>query len=215
MAKEKPISILKASILLGVSHTAVQKAVDAGRLTQSVVMVNKKPKILASRVVDEWLANTNGVRMDANGGNSMAQRAEKIKKTIKAVAPKPQREPKPKPIPAEPVDDEEEEETGEDDAEPGKKRGSTLNDARTMREVFAAKREKIEYEKINGELVYVQAVRDNAFKIARAVREGLLNIPERMATTLAAESNAHAIHTLLTDEINKVLEELSHANGRI
>ncbi len=60
-----------------------------------------------------------------------------------------------------------------------------------------------------GKYVDADEVKVAAFNKARIVRDGLLNIPGRMASLLAAESNEHKVHELLAHEIRAVLEELS------
>lgn len=59
MAKTKPLSFLAYAKRRGVSSEAVRKAHSDGRLRESVVMVNGKPKIRDPEVADrEWDANT-------------------------------------------------------------------------------------------------------------------------------------------------------------
>ncbi len=52
-----------------------------------------------------------------------------------------------------------------------------------------------------------------AFTRGRTVRDNLLNIPDRLAATLAAETDVDRVHHLLSVEIRKALEELAGANG--
>ncbi len=47
----------------------------------------------------------------------------------------------------------------------------------------------------------------------RSVRDGMLNLPDRLAAVLAAEHDATRVHTLLTTEIRTVLVELSDADS--
>ncbi|MFM7621490.1 MAG: hypothetical protein ACKO57_00730, partial [Alphaproteobacteria bacterium] len=56
-------------------------------------------------------------------------------------------------------------------------------------------------------------VRIAAFRRARIVRDGMLNLPDRLAAVLAAEHDATKVHTLLTTEIRTVLVELSDADS--
>jgi phage terminase Nu1 subunit (DNA packaging protein) len=56
---EKPLSLRKYALHRGVSHTAVQRAIESGRLSGSVVAVNGVPKIRNLATADaEWHANT-------------------------------------------------------------------------------------------------------------------------------------------------------------
>jgi hypothetical protein len=66
-----------------------------------------------------------------------------------------------------------------------------------------------------GKYVDADEVKVAAFNRARIVRDGLLNIPDRMASLLAAESNEHKVHELLTQEIRTALEELTGGAERI
>jgi hypothetical protein len=52
-----------------------------------------------------------------------------------------------------------------------------------------------------------------AFTKGRTARDNLLNIPDRLAAQLAAESDADKVHQILTGEIRKALDELAGANG--
>ena len=58
-------------------------------------------------------------------------------------------------------------------------------------------------------LVDADEMKAVAFNKARVVRDGLLNIPDRIAAVLAAETDPRKVHQILTAEIRTVLEELS------
>lgn len=60
------------------------------------------------------------------------------------------------------------------------------------------------------ELVNAESVREAAFNTGRIIRDGMLNIPDRVSSVIAsAGSDEHKIHEILTKEIRLVLEELS------
>lgn len=61
-----------------------------------------------------------------------------------------------------------------------------------------------------GELVPLEEVRNIFFSKARVVRDGILNIPDRISSLLATVNDASKIHEILTHEFRVVLEELSH-----
>ena len=42
-------------------------------------------------------------------------------------------------------------------------------------------------------------------------RDGMLNIPDRLAAVLAAETEPARVHQLLTDEIRHALQEFANA----
>ena len=62
----------------------------------------------------------------------------------------------------------------------------------------------------SGELVNADQIKEAAFNKARVVRDGMLNIPDRVASILASIDDEHQIHEILTREIRLVLEELSN-----
>ncbi len=84
--------------------------------------------------------------------------------------------------------------------------------ARAIRESYLARLAKIEFEEKTGKLVSRDEVQVAAFTRARTIRDNLLNIPDRLAATLAAEADADRVHQLLSAEIRQALEELSGGN---
>lgn len=81
--------------------------------------------------------------------------------------------------------------------------------AKAVRETLTAKILQLEYEEKIGKLVNADEVKVAWFNLARSVRDSLLNIPDRLAGELAAESNEFKVHQTLQKEIHKVLEVLS------
>ena len=65
-----------------------------------------------------------------------------------------------------------------------------------------------------GRYVDAEDVKAAAFNKARVVRDGLLNIPDRLSAVLAAETNAAGIHEILSAEIRAALEELTGGSKR-
>jgi len=86
----------------------------------------------------------------------------------------------------------------------------TLAASKAKREAFMAELARLEYEQKAGSLVPIEDVKKQAFKMARIVRDSLLNIPDRLAAELAAETNQFRVHTRLTEELRKALEELGN-----
>ncbi len=85
--------------------------------------------------------------------------------------------------------------------------------ARAIRESYLARLAKIEFEERTAKLVSRDEVQVAAFTNGRTVRDNLLNIPDRLAATLAAETDADRVHHLLSAEIRKALEELADAHS--
>lgn len=86
-----------------------------------------------------------------------------------------------------------------------------LNESRARREHYQAELAKLEVDHRRSELVAADAVKKEAFSVAKTVREALINIPDRVANLLAAETDATAIHMALTQEITQALEGLANA----
>jgi hypothetical protein len=60
-----------------------------------------------------------------------------------------------------------------------------------------------------GQLISAEKVRHAMFAKGRIIRDGILNIPDRVSSLLATINDASQIHEILTKELKEVLEELS------
>ena len=87
--------------------------------------------------------------------------------------------------------------------------GTTFAQARTADMVFRAKLRKLEHDVRIGKLIPKDEVHVSAFNKVRTVRDRLLNIPDRVAAMLAAETDPVRVHQMLSEEIRKALIELS------
>ncbi len=85
--------------------------------------------------------------------------------------------------------------------------------ARAVRENYLARLAKIEFEEKTAKLISRDEVQVAAFTKGRTARDNLLNIPDRLAATLAAETDADKVHQILTGEIRKALDELAGADS--
>lgn len=85
--------------------------------------------------------------------------------------------------------------------------------ARAVRENYNARLAKLEYEERLGKLVNRDEVTVAAFNRFRTFRDGMLNIPDRVAAMLAAETDAAKVHANLTTEIRKALLEFADAQN--
>jgi len=95
------------------------------------------------------------------------------------------------------------------DAEEPRGSDGLLLASRARREHFLSKQAQLDYLRQIGELVSVAEVREVALRRYRALRDKFLNIPERVASVIAAEADPGRCHKLLTDEIKRVLSELA------
>lgn len=97
---------------------------------------------------------------------------------------------------------------GIDSGSPGGGGAPTIADSRARKEAADAELAELKLEREKGRLVDAEEVKKTAFKVARAVRDQMLNIPDRVAAELAAETDVFKINKRLTDEIRKALELL-------
>jgi hypothetical protein len=82
------------------------------------------------------------------------------------------------------------------------------NTSRAKREAYNAELARLEVEEKQGQLVAADDVKKTAFAVARQVRDGMLNIPDRVSAELAAMTDQFEIHRRLTLEIRKALESV-------
>jgi phage terminase Nu1 subunit (DNA packaging protein) len=80
--------------------------------------------------------------------------------------------------------------------------------SRIKTEVERGKLAELDRKQREGELVERRDVEEAAFSTARTVRDALLNIPARVASLYAAETDPQKIHQSLEDEIRNVLIDL-------
>jgi hypothetical protein len=85
--------------------------------------------------------------------------------------------------------------------------------ARAVRENYLARLAKIDYEERLGKLVSRDEVQVAAFNRFRTFRDGMLNIPDRVAAMLAAENDPRKVHETLTTEIRKALLEFADSSN--
>jgi hypothetical protein len=89
--------------------------------------------------------------------------------------------------------------------------GASFGQARTIEMVFRAKLRRLEFETKQGRLIEAEAVRKTIADAVRGLRDGMLGLPDRLATVLAAESDAKKIHVTLKTELSRELEGLANA----
>lgn len=74
-----------------------------------------------------------------------------------------------------------------------------------------ARRLLFENDLRSGLYVPVHEAKREAFEAARVIREGLLNLPARLAAELAAESDPQRVYAILDDQIRAALGETADA----
>jgi hypothetical protein len=87
--------------------------------------------------------------------------------------------------------------------------GSQYRRARAVREQYQARLAKLEYEERKGMLLRKDDVEMATFNMARIVRDRMLNIPDRVAAMMAAETDAARCYEILDSEIREALNGLA------
>jgi len=175
----------------GVSHVAVKKAIDTGRITT-----------LADGTLDpddadaQWARNTLPPRKGAE--------------PTKAKAPKA----RPAPSDAAPQRDALE---PEDPVPPLSSKGTTLLQARTANEVLKAQLNEVELAQRKKELVNRAQAVAHVFKLARIERDAWLNWPARISGQMASALgvDAHQMHVALETAVREHLIELGELRPRV
>jgi hypothetical protein len=88
---------------------------------------------------------------------------------------------------------------------------ASFGQARTIEMVFRAKLRRLEFETRQGRLIEAEAVRKTIADAVRSLRDGILGLPDRLATVLAAESDAKKVHVTLKTALSRELEALANA----
>jgi hypothetical protein len=95
--------------------------------------------------------------------------------------------------------------------EPSGQSGASFGQARTIEMVFRAKLRRLEFETKQGKLIEAEVYRKAVADAFRNFRDGMLGIPDRLATVIAAESDPKKVHLALKTEIARQLEAASSA----
>jgi hypothetical protein len=190
MADKEWISLRKFSRVRGVALSAVQKAIESGRVTAVKRDGSRIVAIELHQATDEWNRNTDPAQAARSG------------QVLGAPAPVVQ----PSGSPAEQLDlvagaQREKETDGKDP--------HGYYEARADRERHQARLAELELLEQLGGLVSVDEMRQVTSRRYRAIRDKLLNIPDRVSAILAAEKDPNQVHAALTRELKRVLHELS------
>ena len=81
-------------------------------------------------------------------------------------------------------------------------------EAKAAKEYWQAKLARLKYEEESGQVISKDQVSSKAFDAGRIARDNLLSIPARLMDVLAVETDPRQIHSLLEEDIKKVLDEL-------
>jgi hypothetical protein len=178
----------------GVSHVAVKKAIDTGRITP-----------LPDGTIDpvaadaQWAANTTPTRRSVNVEPKEAPQPAAAAHEIPQASSKVVRETADPPPPAL--------STG----------GTSLLQARTVNEVVKAQTNKVRLARLKGELVDRSQAVAHVFKLARAERDAWLNWPARISAQMAAGLGVdpHVLHVALDAAVRQQLQDLGDLQPKV
>jgi hypothetical protein len=178
----------------GVSHVAVKKAIDTGRITPL-------PDGTIDPVVADaqWAANTTPNRRSVTGEAREVPQAPAAVREIPQASSKVVRETADPPPPAL--------STG----------GTSLLQARTVNEVVKAQTNKVRLARLKGELVDRSQAVAHVFKLARAERDAWLNWPARISAQMAAGLGVepHVLHVALDAAVRQQLQDLGDLQPKV
>ena len=167
----------------GVSHTAVAKAIKAGR-------ISKEPdgSIDPAKADAQWARNT---LPSQNPNTSAAKPAPKV--ATPPVSTVSSREAQ---VPLE-----------------TRATAPDYQTSRAIREAYAARLAKLEFEERTGKLLNADEVKVKHFNLARLLRDRIQQIPRKLApqivAAVVAQPDQRVVEDLLVDAIREALEELS------
>lgn len=89
----------------------------------------------------------------------------------------------------------------------GKNASENRRIAEAKKAVWDARQAELDFLKESGELVEMKTIKKEAFELARIVRDAILNIPDRISAELVGIKDQAAMHSVLTRELTKALQE--------
>jgi hypothetical protein len=178
----------------GVSHVAVKKAIDTGR-----IMPLPDGTIDPVAADAQWAANTTPTRRSVTGEAREVPQAPAAVREIPQASSKVVRE------------------AGEPSTPALSTGGTSLLQARTVNEVVKAQTNKVRLARLKGELVDRSQAVAHVFKLARAERDAWLNWPARISAQMAAGLGVepHVLHVALDAAVRQQLQDLGDLQPKV
>ena len=228
------IGIREASRRLGVSDTAVHKAIKTGRITPPLDddkhPDNGRPRLRWPQCRDEWNANSNASKRTHVGRRG--ERAEVPSEDLGGVGPSnPELEQANEPQP--PRQDRSagvttwmEPQPGggalmrsrapdpeplqlDENGDPVITNSMSLADAQRVKAILAGRQALLDLKRDRGQLVDREKVRLEAFKAARGARDALQTMEDRLAPILASLTDLQEVRKVLREDIRRVCERIA------
>lgn len=174
----------------GVSHTAVAKAIKAGRIS-----VEPDGTIDPVKADAQWEKNTSPSQKMTSAARKSTPKAETSPVSTSQVSKAPVS-------------------TRESQAPPETRAAAPdYQTSRAIREAYAARLAKLEFEERTGKLLNADEVKVKYFNLARLLRDRIQQIPRKIApqivAAVVAQPGQRVVEDLLMDAIREALEELS------
>lgn len=188
--------------LPGGSHTAVNKAIETGRITLGA------DGSLDPAVADaQWLASTDQAQQ--RSPESQQQGVERARETLAADERRP--------VPAAAVEAVQQGMSGEAAQDAGMTGGITYTKAKAAKEAIMAQLAQLRLKKERKLVVEREPARLDVYDLARQYRDHWVQLPARVAATLAAEFevDAHAMEMALDGIVRDHLALLTQARIEI
>jgi hypothetical protein len=93
--------------------------------------------------------------------------------------------------------------------------GPSFAQSRAIKEAYNARLAKLSYEEKSGALVRTDNVKVAWFNTLRVLRDRTLNLPDRLAPILAAETDPKAVREMLEEELRLILNDAADAINNI
>jgi hypothetical protein len=88
-----------------------------------------------------------------------------------------------------------------------------FNKARAAKEIYEARIKKLDYEERLGNLVSRKSVEVEAFTAFRILRDACFNVPDRVASQIAAETDQTVVYDLLMSELRRAFEDFANRDA--
>lgn len=193
------IGIREAARRLGVSDTAVHKAIKAGRVTVAGrTEKSDRPLVAWPQVQTDWLANSDTSKRSHVGSKGSPRRAADPEPTVVLpVSARPDEAPAPAPDPV------------MAEAPVGRQpQGPSYAQSRAVREAYQARLAKLEFEQKSGKLIDADEVKVRWFKMITAAKTRILGIPAACKTRVA--DLPLAVVTAIDMVCREALEDLAN-----
>lgn len=188
------ISIREAARRLGVSDTAVHKAIKAGRVAiAGRTPTSDRPLVAWPQVETDWLANSDTQKRSHVGSQGSPRRAADPKPTTKlAISSRP-------------------DEMLTPDAMPGRATDPNYAKSRAIREAYQARLAKLEYEQKSGKLVDADEVKIAWFKHIKAAQTRIMGVPAACKTRVP--DLPLVVVATIEAVVREAMEDLANGNS--